>query len=513
MTFRNLTSFFLLSILCLLLTGFVCREEFSKKREARGVWLSRWEYTSHLDNRTPQAQQQKIIEVMRLARKAKLNFIFFQVRGQCDAFYRSQLEPWAAELTGRLGQEPGWDPLLFAVKTAHRHGLELHAWLNTFSCWKGKQPPPHSTPEHVYHSHPEWLCADKQGKPMTLGDHYIYLSPGIPAVRRHVHQVAMELVNNYNIDGIHFDYIRYPENAKAAGYSHDVISVQRFRSANGNPRQLAWADWQREQINIFLNNFYHKAIQQKPMLKISAAVLGKGDESPTGSFHVVFQDSRRWLQAGCVDFLVPMIYWRRGHPTASFDRLAQNWIQSNATDRLIIPGIGTYKYNRPDWSANEIQEQVDICRRLGAQGVAFFSYSSFKEILKIGNYQFKHPAILPALPWKDAIPPLTPTNLKVMQQTGRQVALSWSAPLPATDGDAAARYIVYRTPVSYLDPGNARYILDITPYGERSYIDRTVEPGKHYYYVVSALDNGNNESPLSEAAYAEIPYSIASGAN
>ena len=117
---RSITSAFIV-LTILALTG--CKEVFTGKREARGVWISRFEYADIESTKS----KTRITEIFERARTAKLNMIFFQVRGTGDAYYKSQYEPWAEPLTGTLGKNPGWDPLEYAVFEAHRLGLELHA--------------------------------------------------------------------------------------------------------------------------------------------------------------------------------------------------------------------------------------------------------------------------------------------------------------------------------------------------------------------------------------------------
>jgi len=492
-----------------LATGFDCERGLLKKQEARGVWISRWEYTINLPFNTPEAQQQKILEMMRQAKAAKLNFVLFQVRGQADAFYRSGLEPWAAELTGTLGRDPGWDPLQFAIEAAHAQGLQLHAWFNTYTIWKGKQPPARTEPLHVYHQHPEWLCVDANGKRMNLGDHYLYLSPGIPSVQDYLQEVALDLSKNYDIDGIHFDYIRYPENSDQLGYSRDAVSVARFRSANGNPRDLAWDDWQRDQINQFIRNFYEAVWQIKPKLKVSAAVLGNYDRAQNSSYFSVYQDSRRWLKEGWIDFLLPMIYWQRNHPTVPFEKLAQEWVRSNQTERLILPGLAAYKFDSPEWPADEIAQQVHFIRKLGGDGMAFFSYSALEKIWRSGHTHFSTFANFPAMTWKDGTLPNVPADVRSEITPQNKVKISWAHPAPAFDGDSARNYIIYRTDSAFLDINDPATILGVIPAGGADFVDHSVQPGKSYHYTVSALDASNNESMVSEIVSVDVPVLVA----
>lgn len=498
-SFTQFLRIIFLSFILIWAIGFVCLREFTGKTEARGIWLTRWEYTTTLETVDPNLQQAKIIEVMDMAAKEKFNFILFQVRGQCDAFYRSHCEPWAKELTGVLGQDPSWDPLEFAIEQAHQRGLELHVWVNTFTCWKGEEPTEACEPQHLYHVHPEWLCADSSGIPMQLNPHYVSLSPGIPEVREYVHNIMMDIVKNYDIDGIHFDYIRYPDYANRFGYSHDSISVMHFNSPKSNPDQLSWEDWQREQINKFVRKFYDEATILKPMLKISAAVIGKYDWSEWNGFDAMFQDARKWMEEGKMDFIVPMIYWRRGNSEAPFGKIAQEWIEKYRYNRYIFPGMAVYKINNAKWPPNEIEGQVNMIRRLNGKGMVFFSYSGLMQLSKQFTYKgFKYLANLPPMRWKDSVPPNPPSSLRVEESTPEQIVLIWDPPQKALDGDGAAYYNIYRSTRQAIDTNSARNLLAITTHNEPIFTDSQIEPETTYFYAVSALDDGDNESLPSD---------------
>jgi len=502
----------LFGLYLLTFTFFTCKPEFTRKQEIRAVWVSRWEYTKNLPENTIQNQQLKIQEVMQKSQAARLNMVLFQVRGQGDAYYRSQYEPWAKELTGQLGGDPGYDPLELAIQEAHARGLEIHAWFNTFTCWRGTEPPEPTTPEHIFYQHPEWFCVDKDGQRMPLSEHYIFLSPGIPAVREYIQKVALDLVQNYDLDGIHFDYIRYPENARKLGFSHDSISVQRFNSMDGNPNQLTWEDWQREQITQFVSSFYDAATRIKPMLKVSAAVFGRYDLSAASSFHSVFQDSHHWLIEGKIDFIVPMIYWHRAHPTAPFGETVTDWINSNTSNRPIIPGIGAYRQLSADWPADEVKKQVKFVRKVGAIGMAFFSFTAMDQLWQKNRLKgLTTLANLPPMRWKDNIPPSAPQDLQREKVNAREVVLTWVPPLTAMDGDGAAYYNIYRATTPEFDPSDARNLYAITTDHEPVFADRHVKPGKTYYYAISAMDKGHNESQLSEIIKVEILPMIAGG--
>ena len=116
-------------------SSFVCREErrTGSIYETRGVWVTRWDYTTRTGSTEPDLQKKEIKKLFRIAKESNLNTIFFQVRGNFDAYYQSDYEPWALGLSGVLGVDPGWDPLAFAIREAESNGLKLHAWVNTFT--------------------------------------------------------------------------------------------------------------------------------------------------------------------------------------------------------------------------------------------------------------------------------------------------------------------------------------------------------------------------------------------
>lgn len=494
------TRLFLLLISTLMLFGFLCKKpniKYDKTKEARGIWVTRWEWARDDLKNNPQAQQQRIIEIFDLVKKAKLNFILFQIRGNGDALYKSNFEPWSDLLTGTLGKDPGWDPLAFAVEQAHVRGLELHTWINTFPAWRGTTPPPHTTPEQVYNAHPDWIICNKDGTPMPLTSHYVNLSPGIPEVREYVKNVSLDIINNYDIDGFHFDYIRYPEESVERGYSRDAVSVKLFNTPVGNPDQLEWDDWQRENINQFVRKFYAAAVAVKPWLKISASVIGKYNYSEWNGYSAVYQDALCWVNEGSIDFICPMIYWQTTHPTAPFDKVAGEWLKEYNHQRFIFPGMSINRLGTPEWPLEEIAKQI-VTARDGGNGMVFFSYSGLEAAMKkIDNQGFQYLANFPALPWKDKRPPMDPRNLRAELQASGSVLLTWSQPDSTLEPTDVFRYNIFRSEKTPVDIFKAENLIHITATVGTSFYDNTIQPNRTYYFVVTALDRLNNESTPS----------------
>ena len=174
--------------------------------EVRALWVTRWDYRTVEDIRV----------IAERAAGANFNALFFQVRGNADAYYNSQIEPWAARLSGgTLGQNPGWDPLAVAVNEGHARGLEVHAWINVYPAWLGETPPPPADPEPMWLRFnrlfgEDWVVWNRDQQPMQLNKEYLWSNPGHWAVKEHIASVGCDIVAHYLIDGLHLDNVRYP---------------------------------------------------------------------------------------------------------------------------------------------------------------------------------------------------------------------------------------------------------------------------------------------------------------
>jgi uncharacterized lipoprotein YddW (UPF0748 family) len=332
--------------------------------EARGVWVTRWNYSSAAD-------VQSIVDNLAAG---GFNQMYFQVRGTADAYYQSSVEPWASGLSGVLGRDPGWDPLQTAIDLGHAAGLQVHAWINTFPCWNcGAALPQSEGIPHVLESHPEWVAADSNGVSMIgCTDGYISLSPGIPGVREHIRLVAEDIFRNYDVDGIHLDYIRYP----GAQYSHDATSEAAFAEAQIQDPGLSWEDWQRRQVNLTVEGVFETLMAERPDAALSAAVWFIrqnvwGWSAVSEGYHQYYQDPWAWTQGGYIDAVAPMIYFPLTDPPGErldFRSMLQDHLSGNA-DRYVYAGIhGDYS----DFS--EIENEIAVGRELGAKGFVIFAY-------------------------------------------------------------------------------------------------------------------------------------------
>jgi len=459
-------------------------------REFRGIWMSRFDYTQNLNSTDKEVIQNYIQKTFLWFKEANLNTVFFQVRGNADAFYPSSYEPWSQLLTGFLGQDPGWDPLQFAIHTAHELGLELHAWINVFPAWRGKTEPALSTPIHPLLAHPEWIVCDSLGKPLSKSESYTFFSPGNPEVQRHIINVLMEITSKYEVDGIHFDYIRYPEGSIKKGYSHDKVSVTRFLSSKTNPLKLGWENWQREQLTAFVAKAYNAITSIKPWVKISAAVIGNYNQSSWSGYKAVYQDAARWAAIGKIDLIVPLNY--RSRENDGFRKIIESWKNIPNIQQPIVTGIGAYLL-----SFEDVLKEIDDARSAGLNGMAFFAASSFDstQLNRLKSEKFQLAAIPPAIPWKYKNLPPAPDSC-VVTNDSLNFVFNWKQLKLPEKGNFIRNYVIYTSVENNIDISNAAFILSILP-GKSTHFQTMIEPNdNHQHYFIAAIDAAHNASEL-----------------
>jgi len=364
-------------------------------RELRGLWITRFAYNS-------QASLEGIID---RAAGAGFNAVFVQIRGAGDAYYQSNVEPWARGLTGTLGQDPGWDPLRVALNRGHMLGIQVHAYFNALSAWTvslGAPPMAEGNNQHALYTHPDWLAVTSNG--VNEDTEYMWFSPGIPEVRAHIAAVATDLLARYEVDGLHLDRIR----TAGRDYSHDAVSNAAFAAAQAQTPALTWADFMRTQVNLTVAEIHAALVATRPRAAFSASVWGIYNPLPgcntSAGYRDYYQDSRAWLANGTMDALVPMIYW----PIAA--GACTNWA-------ALLDGFLGERANRHIWAGmhalddntfniTEIQSRVAYARTASAQGTVVFASTYLDQ--GTGRWDafdavggpFAQPADVPVMPWK-----------------------------------------------------------------------------------------------------------------
>jgi uncharacterized lipoprotein YddW (UPF0748 family) len=388
-------------------------------REFRAAWVATvanidWPSKPGLGAEQQQAEARALLDQ---AQSLKLNAIVLQVRPCADALYESSLEPWSEYLTGVQGQHPGYDPLALWIREAHARGLELHAWLNPFRARHGGSARSGPAASHVSQMRPQWV--------KRYGD-LLWMDPGEPGAAAHTLAVAAELIERYELDGLHIDdyFYPYPQPDGRGGELDfpDEPSWQRYQQSGGT---LARADWRRRNVDELVQRLHAlvRGQTRKPWLRLGISPFGlpRPGLRPPGiqgfsQYDKLYADVERWLAEGWLDYLAPQLYWPRAQAAQAFVPLLQAWRGLNPKARHIWPGLFTSRITdkSDSWPAEEIEGQIAALREL-APGSGHLHFSmvalaqnrrGIADLLRARSYA--EPALVPATPWLAAAPPAAP---------------------------------------------------------------------------------------------------------
>lgn len=350
-------------------------------REFRGVWIAT---VANIDwpispNDAYSKQKQDFIELLDYYKNLNFNAVIVQVRTAGDAFYPSNLAPWSTYLTGKQGKAPNTteNPLTWMIQEAHSRGLEFHAWLNPYRATMSLKTDQLS-PNHDYNLHRDWM--------LKYNTQYYY-DPGLPEVKAHLLAVIKEIVDNYDIDAIHFDDYFYPYKVAKLDFP-DKATYNKYKKAGQSQD-----DWRRENVNELILALNQTIKKSKPWVQFGISPFGvwrNQDKDPKGSptragqtnYDDLYADVLLWMKNGWIDYLIPQLYWSMEHPLASHRKLNDWWAQNHNNTNIYI-GNGPYKIREDSDKAwnnpSEINTQISYTRTLPTiQGNAFFSAKSMK---------------------------------------------------------------------------------------------------------------------------------------
>ncbi len=423
----------------------------AQKREMRAAWIAtvyRIDWPTSVNNAS--AQKAELDAYLDRFQAQHFNAVFLQVRTMCDAFYKSSYEPWSSYLTGTRGKDPGYDPLAYAVEQCHARGIQCHAWINPYRWSTGSN---WNTAQDQALQQSGMLLAYNNGS-----NTYTILNPGLPATRERIVNVIREIITNYDVDGIIFDDYFYPEGIPTNSNADD------YDLWNDSGVDMTFADWRRNNVNMMVADVYNMIQEVKPEVRFGispAGVAGTRSTSasqhgvtpcPTGSdwqYNGIFSDPLAWLEQGTIDYISPQLYWKTTHSTNPFGPLTQWW-------SYIAKHFGRHHYashsisflasqsnTASDWA--EVEQQVNYSRQYtedNAPGAVMYSARNVSGpgASGLGNYLlegvFQHPAIIPAVTWKQSPGFSAPTGLARDGNT-----LVWDA----QDG-TLVKYSVYAVP-------------------------------------------------------------------
>lgn len=463
------------------------------KREFRGAWM----HTVHQSQYAEQTSDQNmryICDQLDKMQAAGINAVFFQVRPSADAFYSSQYEPWSRFLCpDQLAPDPYWDPLEFIITEAHQRGMELHAWVNPY---RVTTAPNQKLPkDHLYYKEPHRFVTYE-------GDGRIYFDPGLPENRVHIVNVITDIINRYNVDGIHFDDYFYPYPSKGKEFP-DKKSYDMYG------RKTNKADWRRRNVDKLIQAV-HYAVRSsnKPWIRFGVSPFGiwrNNTSDPKGSktnglqnYDDLYSDVLLWAQEGWVDYLIPQLYWELEHKRASSQVLIDWWARSvDPKCHLYIGQDVERTMNARDLPPSTLPDQlahkIELSRNTpGVMGNCWWPCysvtSDYKGVAQAltENFQSTY-ALVPAY---TGIESSGPERVSAIRLKGNQ--LSWNAAKIKGVINDPVKFVVYRfDSFDAVDIDDASAIVAVTPNPRYN----VSEPG---IYVITALDRVNNESKPSD---------------
>lgn len=347
----------------------------------RGVWLATvsrldWPPMTSVNASSPAIritqQQEALTAKLDKLKSLGINTVFFQVKPDGTALWPSKILPWSDMLTGKIGEDPGYDPLQFMLDEAHKRGMKVHAWFNPYRVSVNTKPSTvtelnrtlSQNPASVFVLHRDWI--------RTAGDRFV-LDPGIPEARSWITSIVAEVVARYPIDGVQFDDYFYAESS--GSMLNDSETFKKQGQGFGSK-----ADWRRHNTQLLIEQVSRTIKQLKPEVEFGVSPAGVwrnrshdaagSDTRGAAAYDEAYADTRLWVQKGLLDYIAPQIYWPFARDAARYDVLAKWWadVVKPTNTRLYI-GVALYKVgepskNEPDWTINggvpELKKQLDL---------------------------------------------------------------------------------------------------------------------------------------------------------
>lgn len=441
------------------------------KYEVRAVWLTTiggidWPHSYAQSERSAEKQKEELRAILDRLQKANINTVLLQTRIRATTIYPSQYEPWDGCLSGFPGKSPGYDALQFAIDECHKRGMEVHAWVVTIPVGK-------------WNSYGCRQLRKRFPRLIKRIDQDGYMDPEAPQTGSYLADMCREIVQRYDVDGIHLDYIRYPETWK-------------FRIGK---------DQARGNITRIVEKIHQAVKQEKPWVKMSCSPIGKFDDLSRywshgwNAYTKVAQDAQAWLKDGLMDELFPMMYFRGDQ----FFPFAIDW-KEHSYGKIIVPGLGIYFLDPKEgkWNINDITSELYHLRNIG-EGHAFFR-NKFLLDNHQGVYDFvtahfnRYPALVPPMTWESNKRPLQPVTLCIEEKEGT-TTLRWDNSLQYEDGTAIKTPSIYNNVYASkeypVDTHDARNLI-LTRTTRRQLTTRTGNTPT--YYAVTTTDGFGNES-------------------
>lgn len=489
----------------ILLWMFALTTKAQPKNEIRATWLTTiygldWPATKATSLANINKQKAELCQILDELKAANFNTVLLQTRLRGDVIYPSTIEPFNEMLTGKSSINPGYDPLAFAIEECHKRGLECHAWLVSIPLGKDK---------HVKDLGRNSITKKRPKICKRYMDEW-FLDPGNPETKEYLLSIVNEIVTRYDVDGIHLDYIRYPDRPKG-------FPDQEMYRKYGAGKSLE--SWRRENITAIVRHLYKAVKDKKPWIKMSSSPIGKFKDTshyPSGgwnSYYAVYQDAQGWLKEGIQDILFPMMYFNGNN----FYPFALDW-QEQRNNRFVVPGLGIYFLDpiEKNWDLSEIERQIYFTRAHGLAGQAYYRtkyiLNNTKRLLdELHGLHYAYPALQPAMVWMQRSAPSAPKELLDLRK-GDTIRLSWSTS-SNSNFKSSPYYIIYGSnsyPVDITRPEN---IIAQRVQGNQYLYSEGANKSVKKYFAVTAMDRYGNESSACQLSITQNKFEVTKDGN
>jgi len=462
------------------------------REEFRGVWVStvlNLDFPKSFDEK---AQKEEIIKILDTCRDLNTNAVFFQVKPAGDAFYKSKYLPYSEYLTGEFGKEPSYDVLAFFIEEAKKRGIELHAWFNPYRVSMNTTGESVTSGKSLVKKYPQWV--------KIANNRYVF-DPGIPKVREFIINCVMEVVENYDIAGVHFDDYFYYESD-----SSKLDDDETFKKYGGGFENKD--DWRRNNTYLLIKELRGKINSVKPQIKFGISPSGvwrnKSDDeegSDTGNayshYDRAYIDTIKLVEENLIDYIAPQIYWSHTYPGTPYGTVAKWWeeVLKNKNCHLYV-GLAAYKINdnediawHEDDGAAEIAKQIQYNQESPViKGSILFRYESLiteknKKAYEAVKSKWNEKAQVPQMEWK---------NKKTPKKPGVEIV---DDKIYLKPDENAEKFIIYKT------NGEGETVYQVlTNTGEKTLLDLDFTKS---YKIVAVSQNEESEPLILEKAERE----------
>lgn len=444
--------------------------------EMRAVWLTTiggidWPHSYSQSAYSAKKQQEEFCNILDNLVASGINTVLMQTRIRATTIFQSDLEPWDGCLSGFPGKGPGYDALDFAITECHKRGMKFHAWVVTIPVgkWNGVGC------KNLRNTCPHLL--------KKIGDEG-FMNPEHSGTAIYLSNFCSDIVKRYDVDGIHLDYLRYPDIPKGV--------KSPFTGS---------ADFRRSNITRIASEVSKVVKSIKPWVMMSCSPVGKYADTKRQWSHgwnardVVYQDAVDWLHSGNMDALFPMMYFRN----ENFYPFAIDW-KERSGGKIITPGLGIYFLSpkEKNWSLDDITREMHVLRQYD-MGVCMFRSKFLTDNTK-GLYDYTktlfsyQPSLQPIMSWYDVVPPLSPDSLKVINTYDNETVLSWNDKNGEYSPNGGMTYNLYGASSMPVDIKDSKNLLAANL--QQNTISFTKPPTVNYFAVTTTDRYGNESKPI-----------------